>query len=67
MRAKFVKDLFPLEIEFGKSGPRFEKEFLSFFRRDNTKAMKKLDAYEAAAFAKVIRATEKLTAAPPAK
>jgi dipeptidase len=67
MRAKFVKDLFPLEIEFGKSGPKFEKEFLSFFRRDNTKAMKKLDAYEAAAFAKVIRATEKLTAAPPAK
>jgi dipeptidase len=62
MRARLVKDLFPLEIEFDKAGPKFEKEFTSFNRRDNSKAMKKLDAYEAAAFDKVTRAVEKLLA-----
>jgi dipeptidase len=67
VRTRLVKELFPQEISFVKSGPKFEKEFTSLYRRDNALAMKKLDAYVAAAFEKITKITEKLVATTPAK
>ncbi len=66
-RARLVKELFPLEISFVKAGPKFEKEFTALDRRDNALAMRKLDAYIAAAFEKVAAMTEKLIEGTPAK
>jgi dipeptidase len=60
MHATLVKELFPAETEFIKGRPKFEKDFGALYAKDKTKAMKKLDDYAAAAFAKVASLTTKL-------
>jgi hypothetical protein len=67
MRQALVKDLFPLEIGFAKAGPKFETDFAVLHAKDPKKAVKKLDEYVAAAFAKVADVTDKIAAGPPAK
>jgi dipeptidase len=57
-----VNGLFPTEKAFLKGRPGFEKDFTSLYRKDPKAALKKLDDYVAAAFAKVADLTEKLTA-----
>lgn len=65
MRQALVKGLFPLEIGFVKAGPKFEAEFAVLYPKDKAKALKKLDEYVAAAFAKVSDATGTLLAKQP--
>jgi dipeptidase len=67
VRARLVKELFPQEISFVKSAPKLEKDFAALYPRDPARALKRLDAYVAAAFEKVTVATEKLIAATPVK
>ena len=67
MHQRLVKDLFPLEIGFAKAGPKFETDFAVLHAKDPKKAVKKLDEYVAAAFAKVADITDKIAAGPPAK
>jgi len=62
MRATLVKELFPAEKEFVEGRPKFEKDFAALYAKDKTKAMKKLDDYVAAAFAKVDDLTGKALA-----
>lgn len=62
MHATLVKELFPAETEFIKSRPKFEKDFAALYAKDKTKALKKLDDYVAAAFAKLSDLTAKLIA-----
>jgi len=58
--AVFVKDLFPVEKEFLVARPKFERDFTSLYRKDRTAALKKLDDYVAAAFAKILDLTTQL-------
>jgi dipeptidase len=67
MHAVLVKDLFPAEREFIAGRPKFEKDFAALYGKDRKAALKKLDDYVAAAFAKVAELTEKLTASSAAK
>ena len=60
MHTTLVKELFPAEKEFIKGRPKFEKDFAALYAKDKTKALKKLDDYVAAAFAKVAGLTGKL-------
>jgi dipeptidase len=62
MRLRLVKDLFPAEIDLVKAGPKFEAGFAVLYAKDKAKALKKLDDYVAAAFAKAAALTEKLLA-----
>jgi dipeptidase len=67
VRARLVKELFPQEISFVKSGPKLEKDFAALYPRDPARALKRLDAYVAAAFEKIAKVTESLVATTPAK
>ncbi len=62
MREKLEKGLFPVEKEFLAGRPKFEKDFAALYAKDQTKALKKLDEYVAAAFEKAAGLTAKLTA-----
>ena len=60
MHATLVKGLFPAETEFIKSRPKFEKDFTALYAKDPKAALKKLDDYVAAAFAKLSDLTTEL-------
>ncbi|MGZ5424160.1 MAG: C69 family dipeptidase, partial [Candidatus Aminicenantales bacterium] len=60
MRQTLLKELFPAEKEFIKGRPKFEKDFAALYAKDKEQALKKLDDYVAAAFAKVDGLTSKL-------
>jgi len=62
MREKLAKELFPAEAAFFKDRPKFEKDFAALYAKDKDKALRKLDEYVAAAFAKAAALTEKLLA-----
>ncbi len=53
-------ELFPAETEFIRGRPKFEKDFAALYAKDKETALKKLDDYVAAAFAKVSDLTSKL-------
>ncbi len=55
-------ELFPAETEFVNGRPEFEKDFAALYAKDPKAALKKLDDYVAAAFAKVSDLTAKLLA-----
>jgi len=65
MHATLVTELFPAEKEFIKDRPKFEKDLAALYARDKAQALKKLDDYVAAAFAKVSDLTTKLLAKTP--
>ncbi|MGB8958625.1 MAG: C69 family dipeptidase [Candidatus Aminicenantales bacterium] len=65
MHATLVKELFPAETEFIDGRPKFEKDFAGLYAKDKEAALKKLDDYVAAAFAKVSDLTTKLLAEIP--
>jgi dipeptidase len=67
MHALLANALFPTEKTFLKERPGFEKDFAALCRKDPKAALKKLDDYVAAAFAKVAELTGKLTASVAAK
>jgi len=60
MHQTLLKELFPAEKEFIKGRPKFEKDFAALYAKDKEQALKKLDDYVAAAFAKVDGLTSKL-------
>jgi dipeptidase len=62
MHKILVNELFPAETELIKSRPKFEKDFAALYAKDKEAALKKLDDYVAAAFAKVSDLTAKLIA-----
>jgi len=62
MHATLVKELFLAEKEFMAGRPKFEKDFAALYAKDKKVALKKLDDYVAAAFAKVSDLTAKLLA-----
>ena len=62
MHETLGKELFPAEKAFIAGRPEFEKDFAAIYARDRDAAMRKLDAYVAAAFAKVADLTAKLLA-----
>ena len=62
MHATLVKELFPAETEFINDRPKFEKDFAALYAKDKKTALKKLDDYVTAAFAKVAGLTAKLIA-----
>jgi hypothetical protein len=62
MHQTLLKELFPAEKEFIKGRPKFEKDFATLYAKDKEQALKKLDDYVAAAFAKVADLTSKLLA-----
>ncbi len=65
MRLTLVKELFPAEIAFIKGQPEFERNFAVLYAKDKKKALKKLDDYVAAAFAKVASLTTEILAKIP--
>jgi len=67
MHQTLEKELFPAERAFIESRPAFEKEFAALYAKDKAKALKKLDAYVAAAFESVAKVTDKLIAEASAK
>jgi dipeptidase len=60
MRKTLLNRLFPAEKAFIAGRPKFEKDFTALYAKDKAKALKKLDAYVAAAFAKVSDISSKL-------
>jgi dipeptidase len=60
MHETLEKELFPAEKAFIAGRPEFERDFAALYAKDRDAAMKKLDAYVAAAFAKVADLTAKL-------
>ncbi len=62
MHETLVKELFPAEKEFIKGRTKFEKDFAALYAKNKDQALKKLDDYVAAAFAKVAGLTSKLLA-----
>jgi hypothetical protein len=64
MHQTLLKGLFPAEKEFLKGRPKFEKDFATLYAKNRDQALKKLDDYVAAAFAKVGDLTTKLLAKP---
>ena len=62
MHATLVKELFPVETEFINGRPKFENDFAALYAKDKKTALKKLDDYVTAAFAKVSGLTAKLIA-----
>jgi dipeptidase len=62
MRATLEKELFPAEKAFIEGRPKFEKDFTALYAKDKAKALKKLDAYVAAAFKKAAELTSRVLA-----
>lgn len=62
MIKKIERVFSPAEKAFLADRPKFEREFAALYRKDKAKALKKLDDYVAAAFAKVETLTEGLLA-----
>ena len=60
MIGKLERAFSPAEKAFLAGRPKFEREFAALYRKDKAKALKKLDAYVAAAFAKVETLTDSL-------
>ena len=67
MHATLVKELFPAETEFIDGRPKFEKDFAALYAKDKKAALKKLDDYVAAAFAKLAGLTTKVLEGLPDK
>jgi len=67
MHDVLVKELFPAEKKFIESRPKFEKDFAALYRKDKKAALKTLDDYVAAAFAKVTDLTTRITAGTAGK
>ncbi|MBE3110198.1 MAG: C69 family dipeptidase [Acidobacteria bacterium] len=59
------RELFPAEKAFIEGRRKFEADFAALYAKDKKKAIKKLDAYVAAAFEKIAGLTAKLLAKPP--
>ena len=59
MHVTLMKELFPAEKAFIEGRPKFEKDFAALYAKDKKKALKKLDEYVAAAFAKVAGASRR--------
>jgi dipeptidase len=60
VRATLEKELFPAEKAFIEGRPKFEKDFAALYAKDKAKALKMLDDYAAAAFAKAADLTSKI-------
>jgi dipeptidase len=60
MIGRLRKDMDPIEKGFLAGRPKFEKEFAALYREDKAKALARLDAYVAEAFAKVAAVTDGL-------
>ena len=66
MHETLKMELFPAEKAFIEGRGKFEADFKALYAKNKKKAMKKLDAYVAAAFEKLAGLTGKLLARPPA-
>jgi len=62
MHETLKRDLFPAEKAFVEGRPKFEKDFAALYAKDKKGALKRLDEYVAAAFAKVSDLTAKVLA-----
>ena len=62
MRLTLIRELFPAELAFIKGQPEFERNFAVLYARDKKKALKRLDDYVEAAFAKVAGLTTRIQA-----
>jgi dipeptidase len=62
MREELGRDLFPVEKNYLEGRGKFESDFAALYAKDKKAALKKLDAYVAAAFEKVSELTRKILA-----
>ncbi len=61
MIGRLRKEMDPLEKGFLAGRPKFEREFAALARKDKAKALARLDAYVADAFAKAAAVTDRLS------
>jgi dipeptidase len=65
MNETLKRELFPAEKTFLENRRKFESDFTALYAKDKKEALKKLDAYVAAAFEKISGLTGKLLAKRP--